>query len=86
MTYSKIKEDNIADLKSSANEIKDNISDAANKAGRKVRNLFNTANDEILEVSDKVTSEIRTNPVRSSAIALGVGVVVGMLFSATRRG
>ena len=62
-----------------AYDAKDDLQTAANQAGRKVRSLFNSASDDISEASDKVTAEIRSNPVRSSMIALGVGVVLGAL-------
>lgn len=67
------------DLKNAAGDIKDDVNHAANQAGRKVRSMFNTASDEISHASEKVTGEIRTNPVRSSMIALGVGVLFGAL-------
>lgn len=79
MFPSKAKDDTSKSLKNSANEIKDELQDAANQAGRKVRRAFNSASDEISSASDKVTTEIRTNPVRSSVIALGVGMVLGAL-------
>ena len=60
--------------------VKDDLTGAANKAGRKVRNLFSCASDEISHVSDTVTKEIRTNPVQSSMIALGAGFLLGALF------
>ena len=49
-------------------------------AGRKVRGLMDSANNQISDASDAVTGEIRSNPLRSSAIALGVGFVIGALF------
>jgi len=62
-----------------AQDIKGDLSNAANLAGRKVRSLYNSASDEISHASDTVTTEIRTNPVRSSMIALGIGVLLGAL-------
>jgi ElaB/YqjD/DUF883 family membrane-anchored ribosome-binding protein len=62
-----------------AQDIKGDLHTAANQAGRKVRNLFNSASDEISQASDTVTTEIRSNPVRSSMIALGIGVLLGAL-------
>ncbi len=88
------KEDNIATMKSSAQnfrnaatnaatdvaeDAKHDLRDAANKAGRKVRNLFNNASDEISHATETVTTQIRSNPVQSSMIALGVGVLLGAL-------
>jgi len=61
--------------------VTDEASDYANQAGRKVRGIFDSANDEFGAVSEKVTGEIRSNPVRSSVIALVVGLVLGSIFS-----
>jgi hypothetical protein len=41
--------------------------------------MYNSASDEISHASGAVTGEIRSNPIRSSAIALGLGVVIGAL-------
>jgi ElaB/YqjD/DUF883 family membrane-anchored ribosome-binding protein len=62
-----------------AHEVSNDLHDVANQAGRKVRSMYNAASDEISQASDKVTTEIRSNPVRSSMIALGVGVLLGAL-------
>ena len=71
--------DNVNNLKSDSCTVKDDLQTAANQAGRKVRSMFNSASDEITHASDTVTTEIRSNPVRSSMIALGVGVILGAL-------
>lgn len=87
MFSSTTKDDTVTNLKNTGRELKNDLArdigndlqSAANKAGRKVRNLYDTASDEIAYVSDTVSSEIRSNPVRSSAIALAAGVLLGML-------
>ncbi len=63
----------------SAHNMVDQFADYANDAGRKVRRLFDEAGNELHQVSDRVSSEIRTNPVRSSLIALGIGFVIGAI-------
>ena len=60
--------------------VKDDLAGAANKAGRKVRNFFTSASDEICHASDSVTMQVRENPVQSSLIALGAGFILGALF------
>ena len=60
-------------------EIKDGLENTAHQAGQKLRQLYDSANEEINHASHAVTNEIRTNPLRSSAIALGAGVLLGML-------
>lgn len=79
MLNSPTKDDTITHLKESANELGADLHAAANQAGRKVRNMYDNASDEISHVSDKVAGEIRTNPVRSSMIALGIGLLFGTL-------
>jgi ElaB/YqjD/DUF883 family membrane-anchored ribosome-binding protein len=79
MYPSTAKDDAVTTLKNSANEAGAELHNAANQAGRKVRSMINTASDEISHASEKVTGEIRSNPVRSSMIALGVGVLLGAL-------
>ena len=73
------KDDGVANLKDSVHDINGELHNAANQAGRKVRSLYNSASDEIANASDTVTNEIRSNPVRSSMIAMGVGVLLGAL-------
>jgi len=86
-----IKDDNISNLKNvgqnlralageTAEEARVELRDAAEKAGRKVRTFLHSASDEISHASDTVTTQIRSNPVQSSLIALGVGFVLGALF------
>ena len=67
------------DIKNAANDVKDELSGAANQAGRKVRSFMNSASNEISHVSDSVTKQVQNNPVQSSLIALGVGFVLGSL-------
>lgn len=76
MSSTKNKESN---LLHAAHEMQDNLNVAASNAGRKVRSMFNSANDEIKNASDTVASEIRANPVLSSAIALGAGLIIGLI-------
>lgn len=59
---------------------------AANQAGRTVRGLYNSASGEVCHATDKVTTEIRSNPIRSSVIALAVGVFFGVLFQSISGG
>lgn len=61
------------------NETVDNLSEYANRAGRTVRHYIDNASDEISHASEKLSTEIRTNPIRSSLIALAAGFVIGSL-------
>lgn len=65
--------------KDAKEEIND-VRDAANKAGRKVRSYLNCAKDEVSSATETVTTQIRSNPVQSSMLALGAGFLIGSLF------
>lgn len=67
------------DASEAIDETGEDIRDTANRAGRKVRGYINSASEEFSTASDRVTSEIRSNPVQSAAIALGVGLMLGAL-------
>ena len=79
MYNSPTKDETVTSLKNTTQEVSAELRSAANQAGRKVRKIYDVASHEISHASDVVTSEIRTNPVRSSMIALGVGVLLGAL-------
>jgi len=67
------------DLRDATKESRNEIAAYAEKAGREVRHLVDTASDQLGHAGDSITNEIRNNPVRSSSIALGIGVVLGAL-------
>lgn len=87
--FTATKDDSMANLKNpqslrsaageAASEAGDELRDAANRAGRRVRSAVHTASEDISHVKDTVASEIRSNPMRSSMVALGVGVLLGAL-------
>jgi hypothetical protein len=68
------------DIRDAASDMKEDLTDAANNAGRKVRDFIHNAGGQVGDVSDRVAGEIRTNPVRSTLVALGVGVLLGAIF------
>ena len=67
------------DLRDTAKESGNDLAQYAEKAGREVRHFIDSTSDQFTNAGDRVTSEIRSNPIRSSAIALGVGVLIGAL-------
>ncbi len=84
------KDDNISTLKPTApslhtsaadagQEAKRDLNAAANEAGRKGRGFLHMASDELTHARDTVTTHVRSNPVQSSLVALGVGFVLGTL-------
>lgn len=66
-------------LKDASCDLSESLQDAAHNAGQKVRGMLHSASDEVSQAREYVGSEIRSNPVRSSVIALGVGVLLGAL-------
>ena len=62
-----------------AGHVVEDLSHYANDAGRKVRHFIDSASDEFGHATDKVSGEIRANPVRSSVVALGIGFLIGAL-------
>ena len=77
--FTPTKDTTVSTLKDTDQDMYEDLHIAANNAGRKVRSMYNTASDEISHASAYVGTEIRANPVRSSVIALGVGVLLGAL-------
>ncbi len=69
-----------SEAKNTVYKAKGDITEMASRAGRQVRNYIDTAGEQLHDARDKVVSEVRTNPVRSSLIALGAGLVLGVLF------
>lgn len=85
-----VREDNVPNFKNTqqkfsntaaeaVEETAHDMREAAHKAGRKVRHILHQAGDEIHHATDTVAQQIRTNPVQSSVLALGAGLLLGML-------
>ncbi len=66
-------------IKMASDEIQDELRYAASQAGRKVRGMLDSASSELSHAGGTVSKEIHANPIQSSLIALGVGVVLGAL-------
>ena len=71
------------DAEPDGRDILHNVSDYANEAGQKVRGFFDKTLDTTSKVTHDIETEIKANPIRSSAIALGAGFILGALL--TRR-
>jgi ElaB/YqjD/DUF883 family membrane-anchored ribosome-binding protein len=72
-----------ANLADKGKDILNNVSDYASEAGQKVRGFFDQTLNTTGSVTRNVEAEIKNNPVRSAAIALGAGFILGALL--TRR-
>ena len=73
----------VRDAEHRAADVANHVADYASEAGAKVRGLVNRTVDDVSHVSRNVESEIKTNPMRSSLVALGAGFIIGALL--TRR-
>jgi ElaB/YqjD/DUF883 family membrane-anchored ribosome-binding protein len=77
--------DDAADaLDDKAHHVIDRVNDYAHDAGAKVRDLYDRTRDTTSRVGHDLESEIKTNPVRASLIALGAGFILGALFANRR--
>jgi len=61
-------------------KMKADLHDIAREAGRSSRNLIDAASHELEGSADSVATMIREKPLQSGAIALGLGVLLGMFF------
>lgn len=61
------------------------ITDRAKKAEARIRQFTDDAGENIGVAKDRATEAITEHPVPASLIALGVGVVLGMILSSGRR-
>ena len=62
------------------NDTQDNACCSAHEAGRKVREFVDHAAHDTRDALAVTEKQIREHPVRSSAIAAGVGFLLGALF------
>ncbi len=71
------------DLENEGRDFLNDVNDYASEAGQKVRGAFDKTVAGTSRFSHRVEDEIKSNPIRSSAIALGAGFILGALL--TRR-
>lgn len=62
-----------------ASQGKDGVLEIANEAGQKVREIFNHYSDDLEHTKEVIEDNIRNKPLQSSLIALGAGVLLGLL-------
>lgn len=59
--------------------VKDDLENVARRTGHHMRELTDSAEHSLKDIGGTMTIKIRENPVQSSLIALGAGLVAGML-------
>lgn len=73
------KNENVSILKSADHSYTDGLHAAAHQAGESVRGMVDSASNELTHAGNRLRAEIRSNPIRSSVIALGAGAVLALL-------
>lgn len=66
-------------INATSKDLNDTVEGMTSKASRAVNNLYAVASDEISHATDTVKSQIHSNPVQSSFIALAAGFILGAL-------
>jgi ElaB/YqjD/DUF883 family membrane-anchored ribosome-binding protein len=61
-------------------DLQEDLRSTANRLGRRVRDAYDHAGEELGQAREQVTTRIKQKPVESSLIALGVGFILGALF------
>jgi len=68
------------DVRQAAGTFKNDIEDVAREAGAQARACAGSVEKNVKDTLGSVTNKINDNPVQSSVIALGVGVLLGLVF------
>jgi len=68
------------DAKDAAAAVRDDLEDVARRTGHHARELADSAGHSLADVGAAMKVKIRDNPVQSSLIALGIGLMVGALY------
>jgi hypothetical protein len=69
----------LRDIKTGAVNSAEGIEDMAMRAGCNMRKMADSAGHDIKEAGQNIAARIRHSPVQYSIIAMGVGIVVGLL-------
>ena len=68
------------DISDTVDALNGDLHKMAHQAGGHLREYADSAETNVKETADSVAKQIRANPIKSSLIALGAGVVLGALF------
>ncbi|MDD2325495.1 MAG: hypothetical protein PHW63_05795 [Alphaproteobacteria bacterium] len=69
-----------ADATDAAHAAKNDLEGVARDAGSHVRTLVDSAQHSLKDASGTVAVKIRENPIQSTLIALGVGLLAGIIY------
>lgn len=57
----------------------DDLCQSAEEAGRKVRKLIDNTTEQARDVMAGASKQVRSNPLQATAIAAGIGFLIGAL-------
>ena len=77
-----VTEDAVADL---INRVEAMFREGLKALGAQSKPLIDNAEDQLQAAQKLVSDQVRTRPLTATAIALGVGVVIGLVLSSGRR-
>ena len=78
-------EDAIDTVRDAAKDVYDRATGYADDARGKVRHFADTARSEVKSAADRASDQVRANPLPSALVMLGVGLVLGLVLSGSRR-
>lgn len=64
--------------------VQDNLRSFAYEAGQRVNDYVSAGRDRFSTATDDYADTVRERPIQASLIALGVGLVLGMIFNSRR--
>lgn len=66
-------------IKNGAHKVKAELHEMAFEAGQRSREIIDSAEGELADIKKTAAAVIRKKPLQSGVLALGVGVLIGML-------
>ncbi len=69
-----------ADATDTANAAKNDLEGVARETGTQMRAFADSAGHSLKDAGDTVAVKIRDNPIQSTLIALGVGLLAGIIY------
>ena len=75
----------VNNVQDSARDVYDQAAGYADDARDKVRRFADSARSEVKNAADRASNQVRANPLPSALVMLGVGVVLGLVLSGSRR-
>lgn len=69
-----------ADATDTANAAKNDLEGVARETGAQIRKFMGNTGHNLKEAGETVAGRIRENPIQSALIALGVGILAGIVY------